>query len=373
VFAHGWNTNEASARDLYHAMFNLLAGQVGRYASGRDVGLVAVFWPAAVFPEDDPAISAAPAVAFSDTELTAALSPAFPAHKIALARIGELLDIQPEDSQALTECHALIRSLVTPPDLGALEDTGERRRRHSARHRRSWAADRNIFRAGRAHRSVHGPVARHPQPLRIASYYEMKSRTGVIGQAGLGALLDQLAPIGQAPRHHLLGHSFGARLPAARTARASPVKSLLLIQGALSHFSFAQPVPIDLTRDGYLAPFRHRVDGSLLATHSNADRALGWWYPAASLLSRDDIKLPRRSDLPVGPRWGTTGTSNEMPSNSTFAPNRSPTPTKRRVLSTARRQRHGPRPNTTRRGPATSTIPRSPGPPSSRRSPNGRK
>jgi hypothetical protein len=89
--------------------------------------------------------------------------------------------------------------------------------------------------------------------LRSPSYYEMKNRAGVVGQQGLGPLLGGFAPrAGHTVRVHLMGHSFGARLvsfalaglPAAMTGAASPVKSLTPIQGAFSHFAFAQKVPI---------------------------------------------------------------------------------------------------------------------------------
>ena len=53
-----------------------------------------------------------------------------------------------------------------------------------------------------------------------------------------------------------MGHSFGARLvsyalaglPANQTGSASPVKSLTLIQGAFSHFTFASSLMFDPTR-----------------------------------------------------------------------------------------------------------------------------
>ncbi|SRR6266568_4092564 len=69
---------------------------------------------------------------------------------------------------------------------------------------------------------------------------------------------------------------------------ASPVKSLVLIQGAFSHFTFAQQRPIDPGRSGALAGYRDRVNGPLAGTFSNADRAVGWWYPMASMLSHQD-------------------------------------------------------------------------------------
>jgi hypothetical protein len=117
-----------------------------------------------------------------------------------------------------------------------------------------------------------------------------------------------------------LGHSFGARLvsysltgvPASWTGSASPIKSLLLIQGAFSHFAFASPLPFDGSRSGALASFRDRVDGPLLATFSSADRATGWWYPTASMLSRQDAE----SAADLAYRWGAMGHDGYQPGGS---------------------------------------------------------
>ena len=115
----------------------------------------------------------------------------------------------------------------------------------------------------------------------------MKNRAGVIGQQGLGPLLAKLAGPGVASLIHLMGPSFGTRrgaycltgLADGQTGAASPVKSLTLIQGAFSHFSFGSPLMVDPARSGALADYGDRVDGPRLATFSRADRAVGWWYP----------------------------------------------------------------------------------------------
>jgi hypothetical protein len=108
-----------------------------------------------------------------------------------------------------------------------------------------------------------------------------------------------------------MGHSFGARLAAyslaglrpEQTGAASPVKSLTLIQGAFSHFTFGAPLMVDPTRSGALAADGDRVDGPLLATFSSADRAVGWWYPAASMLANQDSE----SAIDLVYRWGAMG------------------------------------------------------------------
>jgi hypothetical protein len=48
--------------------------------------------------------------------------------------------------------------------------------------------------------------------LRIATYWQMKTRAGVVGRQGLGKVLTRLVNEVPGLRVHLLGHSFGARL-----------------------------------------------------------------------------------------------------------------------------------------------------------------
>jgi hypothetical protein len=54
---------------------------------------------------------------------------------------------------------------------------------------------------------------------------------------------------------------------------------------------------------GALTAFKNRVDGPLLATHSLADRAVGWRYPTASMLNHSNSESA--SDLTY--EWGGMG------------------------------------------------------------------
>lgn len=311
VLSHGWNNGVDSARNLYQAMFELLADQLGTH---RDTSAaVGVLWPSLLFPEDDPrATKAAPS---SGTQLAAALAPAFPGREEQLATMGELLDRRPQDADALTEFHRLARGLVTTaPQSG--EDAGES----------ALLTAPTARMLGHAAAMAPAPPAQTRglddlfsglwsgarEVLRTLSYYEMKNRAGVVGQNGLGPLLATLsASDGRRPRIHLIGHSFGGRLvayalaglPDGMTGSASPIKSLTLVQAAFSHFAFASALPFDRSRRGGLAGLGNRVDGPLLATFTAADRAVGWWYPAASLLARQDSK--DAADLVY--RWGAMG------------------------------------------------------------------
>jgi hypothetical protein len=311
VLVHGWNCGVDSARSLYQTMFTMLAGMIpARLDTSAAVGVI---WPSLLFPDDDPAT--AKPVPSTGAQLAAALTPAFPQQEGNVAELGALLDSQPADASELTRFHSLASGLVTSPPL-APEDAGQQ-----AAITGDTAA---VFGTAAALSKTASASAQGlPNPftalwdgarevLRSMSYYEMKNRAGVIGRAGLGPLIGQLATANPGIRVHLMGHSFGARLaayalsglPDSAVGPSSPVKSLLLIQGAFSHFTFANPIPDPAAGSaGALASFASRVDGPLLATFTAADRALGWWYPAASLLAHQDCQSA--ADLTY--QWGAIG------------------------------------------------------------------
>ena len=310
VLSHGWNNGVDSARDLYQAMFTLLADQLGTQLSSS--AAVGVIWPSLLFPDDDP--DNAPAVPSTGAQLAAALTPAFPQQQQQLATMGQLLDQQPQDPAALNQFHQLATGLVTTKPQG-VEDTGEAALLTADTATAFGHAAAMAPHATTAAQGIGNPFtglwSGAREVLRTMSYYEMKNRAGVVGQNGLGPLLASLSGPDGPPRIHLMGHSFGARLvsytlaglPANRTGSASPVKSLTLIQGAFSHFTFASSLMFDPSRAGGLAADGSRVDGPLLATFSAADRAVGWWYPAASMLAGQDSESA--ADLVF--RWGAMG------------------------------------------------------------------
>jgi hypothetical protein len=310
VLSHGWNNGVDSARDLYQAMFGLLADQLGGHLSS--CAAVGIIWPSLLFPDDDPAT--APPVPSTGAQLAAALTPAFPGQQQQLATMGQLLDQQPQDPAKLTEFHQLAGGLVTTPPQG-VEDSGEAALLTADTATAFGHAAAMAPKASTGAQGIGNPFAGlwtgAREVLRTLSYYEMKNRAGVVGQHGLGPLLAGLTGPGGPPRIHLMGHSFGARLVSYslaglrvdQTGAASPVKSLTLIQGAFSHFTFSSSLMFDPSRAGGLAGDGGRVDGPLLTTFSTADRAVGWWYPMASMLAGQDSQSA--TDLVY--RWGAMG------------------------------------------------------------------
>src|SRR5262249_33726090 len=94
----------------------------------------------------------------------------------------------------------------------------------------------------------------------------------------------------------------------------SPVKSLLLLQGAFSHFAFADALPFDRARKGDLHGMSTRVDGPLLATFSAFDLAVGRAYPLGAYASGQDAAAKAVA------RWGGMGSDGAQAVKAAGAP-----------------------------------------------------
>ena len=303
VLCHGWNNSARGARSLYRALAAGLVEQVSP-EQRRGVGFAGVLWPSLLFPEDGPADDGAPAPPPAPGgQLAASLAPAFPGQEQQVAQLGALLDARPQDPQQLHAFAALAQSLATSAEVGGPEDSGERRlvEAQPAAALAAMPVD-----GAPGHAQGENPFARGWKQardlLRTASYYEMKKRAGVVGKQALGPLLLELAQAAPEVRVHLVGHSFGARLVSFSLAGLPadgprPVRSLTLLQGAFSHFAFSSDKP------GALRGVADRVDGPLVCTSSVHDRAVGTWYPRASLLARQDDQADRDATY----NWGALG------------------------------------------------------------------
>jgi hypothetical protein len=311
VFAHGWNNDRGQATSLYRRFFEQVPGLLPAGAA-PGLGLVGVIWPSKRWADETiPAAGGGGAAGLagagpapSDQQLVADLADVFtdPAQRAAVDGLGELLATRPDDPAALARFQALMAELSRDDDARpASEDEGET----------ALLTDDPEAVFGRFAQAVPAPAGGEgaaglgsaftrlwngaKEALRQLTYFEMKKRAGVVGQSGLGPLLGRLAGAAPGLRVHLLGHSFGARLVSFSLAGlpdagagASPVKSLLLIQGAFSHFAFADALPDDRSRGGALKGMASRVDGPLATTFTVHDLAVGKLYPLAALSSHDD-------------------------------------------------------------------------------------
>ena len=348
VFAHGWNSDFRQARRLYQLYFQQVPGLLARGGGqAARVGTLGVVWPSkrwADEPEPTGAVDSgaaglggaagfgddpvAPALGGrSDPVLVEDLKDVFEGaeRRQVLDELARLLEERPEDGAALARFQALMKELAGEPDAEpADEDQGEL----------ALLTDdpEEVFGrfADAVPRTGGGPAAGFgdtfgrlwdgaKEALRQLTYFEMKKRAGVVGKQGLGPLLGRIQQADPDVRIHLVGHSFGARLVSFALAGLpdgdSPVKSLYLLQGAFSHFAFADALPMDRSRGGALKGMAARVDGPLVASFSVHDTAVGKLYPLASMSSRDDAAgLEDRLY-----RWGGIGNDGAQAVDATVA------------------------------------------------------
>lgn len=151
-------------------------------------------------------------------------------------------------------------------------------------------------------------------PLRQLSFWTMKKRARAIGEGGMHAFLSRMlsATAARKGRVHLMGHSFGCVVassmvggPVAASPLTRPVGSMVLVQGALSLWSYAESIPYAGGGAGYY----HRilldgkVAGPLVVTRSRHDTAVGVLYPLASKVHGAAAFAPAAL-----PEYGAAGT-----------------------------------------------------------------
>ncbi|MEC4018558.1 serine-threonine protein kinase [Streptomyces sp. H27-D2] len=340
VFAHGWNNDRSIATRLYGHFFEPFPRLLGD-APGVRLGYVGVLWPAMRFsdepiPDFDPSLTARTGVGDAARHLLGkasqrALNEVFPGHEQAVSRLAELLGERPRQDARFEEFARLVRELISigPRSAAvafAADHTDEVPDDDPAAGEPAMLADDPVgvcefFGALLAAVDDRTGTAAAPatlgigldrlwngahELLRQATYYAMKRRAGTVGQLGLGPVLGRLADASPDVRIHLLGHSFGGRL-VSFALRGLPegvtsVRSTTLLQGAFSHYAFAERLPHAKSRGGALNGVQNRVAGPLVSCYSHHDSALGTLYPIASRVAGDTAGL-----LGLDSRWGAVG------------------------------------------------------------------
>jgi hypothetical protein len=316
VFSHGWNSSRAQARRLYERYFEQLPGLLARGGSTARTGTLGIVWPSKRWADEPEPTgggdgggaaglgdsTAAPAVPGGDGALVEDLKDVFKGRERhrALDELARLLERRPEDPAALARFQELMGTLAAEPDAEpAGEDQGEEALVTDDPEKVFGRFADAVPQAGEGGAAGLGDAFGRlwngaKEALRQLTYFEMKQRAGVVGKQGLGPLLGRVHQADPDLRIHLIGHSFGARLVSFALAGLpdgagpSPVKSLYLLQGAFSHFAFADALPMDRSRGGALKGMAARVDGPLAVSFSVHDAAVGKLYPLASMTSHDD-------------------------------------------------------------------------------------
>lgn len=348
IFSHGWNNDRQIARRLYENWFALLAPQIDAGGT-HQTGLVGLLWPSQRWsdepiPDFEPTAAAASvgggaslhrrrSAPAGDPALSpdtlAELEALFPEGVPQLRRIAELLAAEP-NRDAVDEIYSQMRAFAVATAAGF--DDGEGDATEGAPLPGmldadndpttvfdnyvtalvdcdvDFAADDSGGAAGLGDELTkiwNGAK----EALRQLTYWQMKNRAGVVGEHGLGPLINELHRRVPGIRVHLVGHSFGGRVVSYALAGVSadldpsPVKSVTLLQAAFSAFAFADPLPFDSRRRGGLAGRSARVDGPITVCFSSHDSALGVLYPLASAAARSDAAGARDERS----RWSALG------------------------------------------------------------------
>jgi len=250
LFCHGWLYDEAEARADAERFFAHLDGAL-RPLGDRVAALrVAVHWPSKPFTEPEA----------GDRNSAEALRPEL------LRGLGDLARSQPG------LLGRLVAGLIeTEVPLGPEEEL-------------ELDALLRRIRDGAA-RGDSGRGGALLSPLHALSFWLMKRRAGQVGERlGRELVAPLFAALGdKAPRLHLIGHSFGAKLLASAVMGGLGPQSLVLLLAAFSAFAFAEEVP-GTRRPGYYRPVLagRRLTGPLVALRSVHDRALHSLYPAVT-------------------------------------------------------------------------------------------
>jgi hypothetical protein len=324
LLAHGWNNDKDEARRLYERLLGSVGGQLsGAGLEARSLAVLAVLWPSKRFAEEEliagggASVSGAPDESelvdrleglkgtFDDDNADDYLEKA----KGLISRLGEdkeaekefvdlvrssLREDDADDEDASDEFFALpgdeIMARLAIPDVqtgaapvagmggvASMTDAG------SAPPPQGAAAGIGdwIENARNAARNL----------LNFATYYQMKSRAGTVGNRGVYEVLREVRKAQPDLKIHLVGHSFGGRLVAAAATGPTGeppivVDSLMLLQAAFSHLGFAQDY--EGSKDGLFRSMitGKAVKGPALITHTDNDRAVGLAYPLASRIAR---------------------------------------------------------------------------------------
>ena len=246
VFCHGWLNDQAEAREGAERFFGHL-DEALRPLGDRVVPLrVAIHWPSKPF-----------AAAESDRRA--------PRAEPALEPIGSLGDLVRRERRSLARLLPPLCEAEVPlaPEEELELDALVRQARDGA------------LRGGLMSLA----------PLHALSFWLMKRRAGQVGERlGRERLAPAFAALGdRAPRVHLVGHSFGAKLATSAVLGGLRPHSLVLLLAAFSAFAFAEEVPGTKRPGFYRRVLTERmVAGPIVALRSAHDHALKTLYPAVT-------------------------------------------------------------------------------------------
>lgn len=294
LFSHGWNNDWTVATERYE---NFIGGYMKMrrdralaVPDGFKPLLVGIFWPstALVFTdaEKGPDIAAADpgaideAIAEERRELDELAAELEPEQAEALYRLAQQETLSEAQARELAEIALALRG-GDDDELGlddsmSADELVEVWKAEAAESEADDDIDDLLGGGGGAQAAGAGGLLSKLDPrklVRSLTVYQMKDRAGRVGARGVGPLLrDVLA--GCDARVHLIGHSYGGKIVLSATSFGGDlprkVRSMLLLQPAVSHLCFADVVPTTDRPGGYRVALE-RVENPIFSTFSRHD------------------------------------------------------------------------------------------------------
>lgn len=337
VFAHGWKNDPVSAESTYTRFISgMTARRPATVGNAFRPLFVGIFWPSATFPlGHDDEESLAGARIDSNAALEAKIRATFdwlegvPGVDLDIRDVARLVRLELEGGRRTRADFLLLANILkrwgffageTPGADGDLEAPGERK---------LFALDPqdlaqffldNSYAAG-GEESFSSRVASVLSVLNTFTFWKMKRRAGEVGESGIYELVKVVRVANPAARIHLIGHSFGGKLVLAavtgkRGVTPNTVDSVVVIQGALSHFALSTEAAIrdlgivsgDLREGRYAAGITtaRSVHGPVVVVFSKRDQANGFLYPLGVQVSGDALEKRERKP-PIYGAMGANG------------------------------------------------------------------
>jgi len=269
VFCHGWLYDEVEARQDAARFFTLLDGVLAPLGECIVPVRVGLHWPSRPFADPD----------LTRGALTGGLWPELERRAGGGSRRRHMMNGS--------------RGRARHSDLALLRDLC------AAEVPRSPEEEAELDALGRLLAGAEGERGGLISPFQASSFWAMKRRAGDVGERlGRECLAPLWRSFARAPRLHLVGHSFGAKLVTSAVLGGARPESLTLLLGAFSAFAFAPEIP-RFDRPGFyhrVLAERH-VHGPIVVLRSDHDTALATFYRA--LTGSDEVG--RRRDGARGP------------------------------------------------------------------------
>ena len=335
VISHGWNNDEADARNLYERFFTELCKAFAQNAapgvSPQQCAVVGILWPSKKFADSELIPGGAAALA-PDPGLVAALDQLAeladdPAAKAQIEKAKQQVGALEDDPTAQKSFVDKVRSLLpnkNDPEEGVqhiFQMDGDDLLQQLSEPLRAGTTEVDPEEGGAASIGMadsdtgtddgeaqglssilSGIKGGAMRLLNFTTYYLMKDRAGKVGSGAVAQALTRIQNECAATRIHLIGHSFGCRVvTAAAAGAAKPVASMTLLQAAFSHNSFSGDFDNTHKPGGYRSVITGgKVSGPILVSHTVKDLAVGLAYAIASRIAGQNAAAIGDANDPFG-------------------------------------------------------------------------